>query len=98
MIDWSSITGFQWDGANATKSHDKHGVGCPEVESVFLASDLRILEDPQHSSPAERRWHAFGTSARPISVTFTVRLPLIRIISARPINSRERKSYGYPKN
>ena len=67
---------------------------------MFLASDLRILEDPQHSSPAERRWHAFGTSAsaRPISVTFTVRLPLIRIISARPINSRERKSYGYPKN
>ena len=63
MIDWSSITGFQWDAANATKSHDKHGIGCPEAESVFLASDLRILEDPQHTTPAERRWHAFGTSA-----------------------------------
>jgi uncharacterized DUF497 family protein len=100
MIDWAAITGFQWDEANATKSHDKHGIRCAEAESVFLASDLRILADPQHSTPAEPRWHAFGTSAaaRPLSVTFTVRLPLIRIISARPINARERKSYGYPKN
>jgi len=99
MTDWAAITGFQWDGANATKSLDKHGIGCPEAESVFLASDLRILEDPQHSTPDEPRWHAFGSSAaaRPLSVTFTVRFPLIRIISARPINARERKSYGYPE-
>ena len=100
MIAWSAITGCEWDGANAAKSHDKHGIGCPEAESMFLASDLRILEDPLHSTPDERRWHAFGTSAsaRPLSVTFTVRLPLIRIISARPINARERKQYGYPQN
>ncbi|KAB2639498.1 MAG: BrnT family toxin [Verrucomicrobia bacterium] len=100
MIDWATITGFQWAWANAAKSHDKHGIGCPEAESVFLASDLRILEDPQHSTPDEPRWHAFGTSAaaRPLSITFTVRFPLIRIISARPINSRERKSYGYSQN
>jgi len=99
MIAWSSITGFQWDAANASKSHDKHGIGCPEAESVFLASDLRVLEDAPHSTPDEPRWHAFGTSAsaRPLSITFTVRFPLIRVISARPINARERKSYGYPK-
>ena len=100
MIDWAAITGFQWDAANATKSHAKHGIGCPEAESVFLSADLRILNDPQHSTPTDPRWHALGTStaARPLSVTFTVRFPLIRIISARPINTRERKSYGYPKN
>ena len=100
MIDWTSITGFQWDGANATKSHDKHGIGCTEAESVFLAPDLRILEDPKHPTSDECRWHAFGTSAvaRPLSVTFTVLHHLIRIISARPINARERKSYGYPQN
>ena len=97
MIDWTSITGFQWDEANATKSHDKHGIGCPEAESVFLAADLRILADLKHSTTTESRWHAFGTSShfRPLSITFTLRLPLIRIISARPMNSRERKSYGY---
>ena len=97
MIDWTAITGFQWGEANATKNHDKHGVGCPEAESVFLAADLRILEDPKHSTPAEFRWHAFGTSShqRPLGITFTLRHPLIRIISARPMNSRERKSYGY---
>lgn len=97
MIDWATITGFEWDEANATKHHDKHGVGCPEAESVFLATDFRILEDPKHSTSAESRWHAFGTSShrRPLSITFTIRHPLIHIISARPMNSRERKSYGY---
>ncbi len=100
MIDWTAITGFQWDSANATKNHDKHGIGCPETESVFLSADLRILEDPKHSTPSEARWHAFGTSShgRPLSITFTIRHPLIRIISARPMNARERKHYGYPKN
>jgi uncharacterized DUF497 family protein len=97
MIDWTHITGFQWDKANATKNHDKHGIGCPEAESVFLAADLRVLEDLNHSTPTESRWHAFGTSSqgRPLSVTFTIRQTLIRIISARPMNTRERKSYGY---
>lgn len=97
MIDWTAITGFQWDQANASKNRDKHGIGCPEAESVFLAADLRILEDLKHSIPTESRWHAFGSSShqRPLSITFTVRHPLIRIISARPMNSRERKSYGY---
>lgn len=99
MIDWLQITGFQWDSANATKNTDKHGVGCPEAESVFLAPDLRILEDPKHSIRHETRWHAFGTSShqRPLSITFTIRPPLIRIISARPMNARERKSHGYKK-
>jgi len=97
MIDWTQINGFQWDEANATKNHDKQGIGCPEAESVFLASDLRVLEDLNHSTPAEPRWHAFGTSslAHPLSVTFTVRHSLIRIISARPMNARERKSHGH---
>lgn len=97
MIDWTTITGFQWDRANVTKNHEKHGIGCPEAESIFLAADLRILEDPKHSTPAEPRWHAFGSSShhRPLSITFTIRHPSIRIISARPMNARERKSYGY---
>lgn len=100
MIDWTAITGFQWDSANATKNRDKHGIGCPEAESVFLSTDLHILEDPKHSTPSESRWHAFGISSlgRPLAIPFTIRHPLVRIISARPMNSRERKHYGYPKN
>ena len=99
MTDWTSLAGFQWDKANTTKNRDKHGIGSAEAESVFLAADLRVLEDPKHSTPAETRWHAFGTSChnRPLSITFTIRHPLIRIISARPINARERKAYGHPK-
>ena len=99
MLDWPSILGFKWDDGNSSKSTIKHGVECGEAESVFLAADLKILEDPGHSKK-EQRYHAFGTSSssRPLSITFTVRSNFIRIISARPMNQRERKNYGYKKN
>ncbi len=100
MIEWSAITGFGWDEANATKSHHKHGVGCPEAESVFLAANLRVLEGSKHPAPAEPRWHALGTSiqGRPLSITFTLRGQRIRIISARKATKRESAFYGSEKS
>jgi uncharacterized DUF497 family protein len=99
MLDWSSILGFQWDEGNDSKSTIKHHIGCREAESVFVATDLRVLEDIKHSSRGEQRYHAYGTSSleRPLSVTFTIRNHLIRVVSARPMNQRERKIYGYQK-
>ena len=98
MIDWTSISGFDWDEGNASKSASKHGVDCGEAESLFVASDLKVLVDKKHSRK-EQRFHAFGTSVsgRQLSVTFTVREKLLRVISARPMNQRERKTYGYQK-
>jgi uncharacterized DUF497 family protein len=100
LIDWTSITGFQWDLANADKSLLKHGISCPEAESAFLSTTLRVLLDSKHSTTEEIRWHALAASGsgRPLSITFTIRGSLIRIISARPMNLRERQFYGYPKN
>lgn len=99
MIDWDSIIGFDWDHANATKSHDKHGITCAEAESVFFSANLMVLHDEKHSTAKESRWHAFGSSLgrRPLSITFTVRNHHIRVISARPMNARERNTYGYQK-
>jgi len=98
VFDWSSILGFQWDEGNDFKSTIKYYVECGQAESVFVAADLRILEDTKHSS-REQRYHALGTSSlkRLLSVTFTIRSNHIRVISARPINQRERKIYGYQK-
>jgi len=97
MLEGFKLTGFEWDDGNAHKSRHKHGVPCEEAESVF-ASPM-VLPDPDHSTPGEPRWHAFGMSSagRPLAVTFTVRQLKIRIISARPMNKRERKIYGYNK-
>ena len=95
MIDWSRILGFEWDSGNALKSIDKHGVSCEEAESVFAQDEILVLKDDRHSQD-EERWHAFGRSnqERLLSVTFTVRENLLRVISARPMNKRERKNYA----
>jgi uncharacterized DUF497 family protein len=95
VIDWSQIVGFEWDSGSALKNVDKHGISCEEAESIFAQSEILILNDERHSQ-AEERWHAFGRSNqdRLLSVTFTVRENLLRVISARPMNKRERKHYA----
>jgi uncharacterized DUF497 family protein len=92
--DTTKITGFDWDTGNRTKSSDKHAVSCDEAEQVFLNAPLKVLADPVHSK-AEPRLHAFGKTdaGRHLTVAFTVRRNLIRVISARPMHRKERKSY-----
>ena len=95
VIDWSQIVGFEWDSGNALKNVDKHRISCEEAESVFAQAEILVLKDEGHSQ-AEERWHAFSRSNqdRLLSVTFTVRENLLRVISARPMNKRERKHYA----
>ena len=96
MIDWSKITGFDWDAGNARKSRDKHGVTQAESEQIFFNEPLLLLVDIQHSR-RERRYHAYGKTdaARKVHITMTLRNDdtLIRIISARDIHPKERKIY-----
>jgi uncharacterized protein len=96
MIDLSSILGFDWDAGNHRKNEDKHGVGQAEAEEVFFNEPLLTLLDAAHSR-REMRYHALGqTSAgRPLHLTFTLRQSgaLIRIISARDMNRKERVVY-----
>lgn len=93
MIDWSKITGFEWDAGNATKSMDKHGVTCKEGEEIFLAAPL-VMADPAHSA-AEMRFRALGATdaGRVLHVAFTVRGDKLRLISIRPANRKEKEIY-----
>jgi len=97
MVDFQKLTGFEWDAGNATKSLTKHHVNARESESVFADPDVLVLDDLAHSG-VEPRWKAFGRtsggpSERHLVVSFTVRGPLVRVISARPMNRKERKIY-----
>ncbi|MBL7083400.1 MAG: BrnT family toxin [Candidatus Aminicenantes bacterium] len=85
---------FQWDRGNIDKNLIKHNVENWECEQIFFNRPLLVLDDPKHSVP-EKRWAAFGkTDAdRFLVVIFTKRDNLIRIISARDMNKRERKFY-----
>lgn len=90
----SACTGFQWDAGNATKNWELHKVAQAEAEQLFFNRPIRVAVDPTHSQE-EARYGALGqTSAgRPLSVVFTIRGTLVRVISARDMSRRERRVY-----
>jgi uncharacterized DUF497 family protein len=96
MLDLSRIAGFDWDGGSARKSADKHGVSEAEAESVFFNDPLIVSEDLKHSRN-EPRFNALGVTleGRLLHVTFTLRQSdtLVRVISARDMNRKERQFY-----
>ena len=96
MIDFQKITGFDWDGGNARKNQDKHGVSMMEAEQIFFNAPLLMLEDDRHSH-SEVRIHALGSTdeGRRLHITFTLRGngQRIRVISARDMHRKERIFY-----
>ena len=96
MINWSRITGFEWDEGNARKSIDKHSVSQAEAEQMFFNEPLLVVPDSKHSEK-EIRIHALGQTdeGRLLHATFTVRQQdtKIRVISARDMSRKERAHY-----
>ena len=86
--------GFDWDEGNIGKNWEKHRVTDWECEEVFFNRPLALASDPEHSQ-SEPRYYALGQTdrGRLLSVSFTVRNKLIRPISVRDVNTRERKAY-----
>jgi len=93
-IEFDNFVGFQWDQGNIDKNLIKHNVENWESEQIFFNKPLLVLDDPKHSIP-EKRWAAFGkTDAdRFLIAIFTKRGDLIRVISARDMNKKERRFY-----
>jgi len=95
MIDWTKITGFDWDEGN-TRKNEKHGVTMAEAEQTLFNAPLLVLEDSKHSNQ-ETRFHALGKTddKRLLHITFTVRHngEKIRVISARDMHRKERVIY-----
>ena len=97
-IHFDQIGGFDWDNGNSQKSAEKHFVSQAEAEQIFFNQPLIVTEDEKHSVE-EIRFRALGkTSAnRFLHVTFTLRQSqtgkLIRVISARDMNRKERAIY-----
>ena len=96
MIDFSRIAGFDWDTGNSRKSADKHSVEAAEAEQVFIDARLLITDNAGHSQ-TERRYRALGETldGRRLYVTFTLHGggTVIRVISTRDMNRRERAQY-----
>lgn len=97
MIDWAKIAGFDWDHGNLTKNLLSHQVEKAEAEQMFANQPLIVFADSAHSL-GERRFQALGKSntGRLLFAAFTLRDQgsLIRIISVRDMNRKERVQYA----
>ena len=96
-LDASS--GFEWDEANAHKNRERHRVSPEEAEDVFFSEPLVVRGDIRHSR-REKRYYALGQTSRGrwLFVAFTIRRSLVRVISVRDMNRRERDAYAKHEN
>src|SRR5688572_30610011 len=86
--------GFDWDSGNQDKNWKKHVVSPLECEQTFFNEPLLLYEDTKHSQTEKRMYLLGQTDAyRKLFIVFTVRNQLIRVISARDMNRKEREIY-----
>lgn len=85
---------FEWDPKKAEANLKKHRVSFQEAATVFGDPLAITFQDPNHSEHEERQI-TFGLSLqkRLIVVSHTQRKDQTRIISARPINRKEKVIY-----
>lgn len=95
----NNCDGFQWDQGNSLKSWLKHHVVEGEAEQTFFNEPLLLVMDAGHSQ-AEARYRALGYTdeGRRLFIVFTIRKSLVRVISARDMNRKERIEYENFKN
>mgnify|MGYP001582944918 CR=1 FL=1 len=92
------MDGFEWDDWNRDKNWIKHKVTYRECEEVFFNSPKVTYKDIKHSL-LEKRNGILGKTDhnRLLHITFTVRERMIRVISARGMNKKERIKYESKK-
>ena len=93
----ASLEGFEWDAGNSDKSWRRHAVSQLEAEQVFF--NQPIVAQAGSRQGGEQRFFVLGRSdaGRELTIVFTARGKLVRVISARPMSRRERSVYAQAK-
>jgi uncharacterized DUF497 family protein len=88
------LEGFEWDEANLAKNWEKHHVTPWECEQAFFNFPLVVAEDSAHSL-TEARYYVLGQTdaGRRLFLVFTIRNRKVRVISARDMSVKERRTY-----
>lgn len=88
------LEGFDWDEANLAKNWEKHHVTPWECEQAFFNIPLVVAEDAAHSL-TEARYYVLGhtDAGRRLFLVFTIRTRKVRVISARDMSAKERRTY-----
>ncbi len=90
---------FEWDGAKEQSNRRKHGISFEIARQVFGDPDALVEQD--RIEGGELRWQTIGRVsgillllvAHTVDVDEDEHCEMIRIISARRANRRERKRY-----
>jgi len=89
---------YEWDEAKARSNRRKHGVGFEDAMSVF--DDPYAFAEQDRTEDGEPRWQTIGLAGGVVLllVAHTVReeagIEVIRIVSARRANRKERNRYA----
>lgn len=77
-----AITRFDWDSAKDAENQQKHGVSFIRAQYAFADPKRVIVKDISHSQ-TEERFYCFGeVDGGVLTVRFTYRASVIRIIGA----------------
>ncbi len=87
---------FEWDPAKASSNVRKHGISFGTATLIF--DDPYAIVDQDRIEGGEYRWRTIGAATGFIllTVAHTIRdedVEIIRIISARPADRKERRRY-----
>ncbi|MBN1394483.1 MAG: BrnT family toxin [Pirellulales bacterium] len=87
---------FTWDEKKNRANRRKHGVSFEEAQTAFFDQRAKVYFDPDHSDD-EDRFILLGVSYRlrelVVCHCYREKDALIRIISARKADKREREDY-----
>jgi hypothetical protein len=92
--DYESVDRFDWDERKSELNLAKHGIDFEDATEVFYKPIILRRSDRNN----EERWIAIGSlEDRLITVVFTRRADVIRIISARRARKNEEREYRNAK-
>ena len=88
---------FVWDERKSRTNKRKHGVSFEEAQTAFFDEKAKVYYDPDHSED-EDRFILLGFSIRTklliVCHCYREHEMVVRIISARRADTREKEEYG----
>lgn len=85
---------FEWDEAKSERCRRERGFSFADMLPAFSDPEHMVEPDRRYEY-GEERFRLYGRiEGRLFVVVYTVRSEIIRIISARKANERERERYG----
>ena len=87
---------FEWDDNKNNKNIKKHGISFEEASSVFQDEEALIIADESHSKNEERFiliGFSFKANLLVVCHCYREKDSVIRIISARKADKKERQKY-----